>query len=77
MPKDADLILVSHGHEEARKHAVALLNKSEKDECKIACIYEVADFFRRGSSEEKERTELYNCKRMNKGGSLEFPSEEA
>ena len=72
-------MLVSHGHEEARKHAVQLINKSDKDECKIICIGELAEFFTRNVPGVKndETTSLYNIKRLNKGGSLSFPKEKS
>ena len=66
-PDDADLILISHGHEEARKSVVPLLNKSQKDECKILCSGEVAVFL-----SKTELMSMYNIKKMNKGGSADF-----
>ena len=45
IPKDADLILVTHGHFDDASSAPDLLKASVKNDAKIACIFEIGQYY--------------------------------
>ena len=45
MPTDADLILITHGHWDHSQHAGPIQKASTKEWCKIACGYELGQYY--------------------------------
>jgi L-ascorbate metabolism protein UlaG (beta-lactamase superfamily) len=67
IPKDADLILVTHGHFDHASSAPDLLKASVKNDAKIACIFEIGQYYSKWKDVPDAKI-LF----MNKGGTCKL-----
>lgn len=57
--EDADLILISHGHFDHASSAPDIVKNAKKD-CKIACIYEIGQYYKEIAKVAEDRLLMMN-----------------